>query len=245
MILAIYTALFGAFVSTGVAAAILVFVFELTHAKWWLPFRGPLVTCARMIALAPIGFVPIAILGHPPLVRSAICLLAWLGVALGIGRIRWLAGPGIVVLAFTLTIAATDWLHWESDVNGAYLFAGGFCASLAVAAIAARARGMKASESTHALGKWMLCAVIFWAYLAYFNLLLVWLPDLPREVGFYVVRAHGGWIAADVALGLGHFVIPFLVLLFRRANRSPNALAGIGALVLASSVLDLVWVVVP
>lgn len=243
--LAIYTAVFGAFVATGVAATILVFVFELTHAKWWLEFRGPLVTCARTIALAPIGFVPIAIWGHPPLVRSAICLVAWVAIALGISRLRWLAGPGIILLAFTLTFAASDWLHWESDVSGVYLFAGGFCASLAITAIAARARGVKASGSTHALGKLLLCAVIFWAYLAYFNLLLVWLPDLPREVGFYVVRAHGGWVAADIALGLGHFLIPFLALLFRRWNRSPNALAGIGALVLAACVLDLVWVVVP
>ena len=37
----------------------------------------------------------------------------------------------------------------------------------------------------------MLMSVILWAYIAFFQFLLVWIANLPHEVSFYFARSRG------------------------------------------------------
>jgi hypothetical protein len=97
----------------------------------------------------------------------------------------------------------------------------------------------------HAIGRLMLMAVILWAYIGFFQLLLVWIADLPREVTFFVARSRGSFRALDVLLVLGHFVLPFLALLHRELKRRAGTLAAVGAWLVLMNAVDVAWLVLP
>ncbi len=174
-----------------------------------------------------------------------------------VGTERTISAVGLPVLAFTLTFAAFDWLMslqpgWTSNIFGLYVFTSGLVSAMAVLAIgswlAARSElvpGGIGPDHVHAVGRLMLMAVILWAYIGFFQLLLVWIADLPTEATFYAMRAHGSWAVVDVVLFGGRFVLPFLVLLSRPLKRSPSGLAVVGGWLVVMSMLDFAWVAIP
>ena len=160
-------------------------------------------------------------------------------------------------MALTLTFAGFDWImslntRWSSDILGVYVFAGAFAgaigATAVVACLAFRA-GILPSEVRadhfHALGRVLLVAVIFWAYIAFCQFLLVWIADLGRESSFYADRGYGSWSWASAALFFLHFAVPFLLLLSRPLKRSPLSLAVVGAWLVCAHALDVYWLVLP
>jgi hypothetical protein len=86
---------------------------------------------------------------------------------------------------------------------------------------------------------------MLWAYVGVGQFLIIWIADLPREISFYADRSTGGvqWLSAAVVLG--HFVIPFLLLLSRPLKRRPAALAVVGGWIVAAHVTDIVWLTLP
>lgn len=172
-------------------------------------------------------------------------------------RRRFVSAAGLPVMAFSLTLAAFDWLmslnpRWASDMLGVYLFAGGFAGAmgtLAVAAWAARRAGLLPhdvrADHFHALGRVLLVSVIFWGYIAFCQFLLVWIADMERESAFYFVRSRGPWAWTAAALGVAHFGVPFFLLLSRALKRVPGRLAFVGAWVVVAHELDVYWLVVP
>ncbi len=170
---------------------------------------------------------------------------------------RTISGVGLPIMAFTLTFAAFDWLMslqtgWSSSMFGLYVFASGLNASLSVIAIgswlAVRAGLVPEAvkpDHFHAVGRLILMAVILWAYIAFFQLMLVWIADLPHEVGFYWERARGSWTAVDWILFSLRFLVPFLALLSRPLKRTPRLLAAVAGWMVLVSALDFEWVVVP
>ena len=72
-------------------------------------------------------------------------------------------------------------------------------------------------EHLHDLGKLMFAFTIFWAYIAFSQYMLIWYANL-EETPWYLVRLQGGWRSVTIALMLGHFVVPFVVLLRRTRN---------------------------
>lgn len=211
---------------------------------------------------------------HPRffLVRSLFYLATWTALAVLLRRAdaassraptaahaaweRKLSAAGLPIVAFTLTFAAFDWfmsLHpgWVSNVFGVYVFTSGLLSALAVIAVAswmASIRGLTdggGADHFHAIGRLTLMAVILWAYIAFFQLLLIWIANLPGEVVFYTTRSRGAWRTVDVVLGLGRFALPFLLLLSRPLKRSPLFLAALGSWLVVTSALDFEWLVVP
>ncbi len=172
-------------------------------------------------------------------------------------RLQAVSAGGLPAVALIFTFACFDlWMSlepaWFSTVYGVYVFAGGFVAALALVAVlsaAFRARGKLPEEVAashhHALGKLLLSFVIFWGYIAFVQFLLIWIADLPREVGFYLRRTEGSWKAVTWALALGHFVVPFAVLLSRDLKRRPKRLALVAVWILAFHLVDFVWLVLP
>lgn len=160
------------------------------------------------------------------------------------------------VVAITLSFAAFDWLMsltaaWSSTMFPVYYFAGGFLASLALltllTAVADRARAIPGINSSHyyALGRLLLAFVIFWAYVAFFQLLLTWIADKPEESIYYLPRLRGPWRTSTVILAVGQFVFPFFVLLGYGLKRRRAPLAVMGAYLLAVHYLDVHWLVLP
>ncbi|MFQ5669061.1 MAG: hypothetical protein ACE5HD_00920 [Acidobacteriota bacterium] len=172
-------------------------------------------------------------------------------------RLQAASGPSLVVLSLAVTFAAFDWImsldpHWWSSVFGVYFFSGCMVAAYAflpLAVFAAQRSGQITGEITsehfHDLGKMLFAFVVFWAYIAFSQFLLIWYGAIPQETEWYAHRLQPGWRSLTVALAVGHFVVPFLLLLSRHVKRKKAALAAISAWMLAVHYLDLYWLVVP
>lgn len=205
--------------------------------------------------------------------RAAIYLLFFSGTAIGLralsirqdrdGSARWsllcrrLSLACLPVFGFSITFAAIDWLmgldyRWFSTIWGVYLFAGsalgGLCALVLVVTALRRAgyfEGIVSSEHYHILGKLLLAFTIFWAYIAYSQYMLIWYADIPEETVYFVIRSSGSWRLAGFLLLLGHFLVPFLLLLPAAGKRKPAFLCAVAVWLLAMHFLDLYVIVIP
>jgi hypothetical protein len=135
---------------------------------------------------------------------------------------------------------------------GVYLFAGAFSGAMGATAIAAwlawRANMLPPGVGPphfHALGRVLFVSVIFWAYIAFCQFLLVWIADMERESIFYVERARLGWGGVAALLATVHFVVPFFLLLSRSLKRTPALVAAVGGCVVCGHALDAAWLVIP
>ncbi|HVK77225.1 MAG TPA: hypothetical protein VM734_28160 [Kofleriaceae bacterium] len=168
---------------------------------------------------------------------------------------RAIASALLPAVGLALSFAAFDWLMtlqplWVSTMFGVYYFAGGFLAGIAVIAILAAwarigADGVITPHHFHALGRLLLAFTVFWAYCAYFQAFLIRIADRPQEVAFYIARLRGGWEVFVWILVVGHFALPFLLLLPRRPKLRPRWVAGIAAYLLVMHFLDVYWLVLP
>lgn len=167
------------------------------------------------------------------------------------------AAPFMLGFALTVTFAAFDWLmsldpHWYSTIFGVYFFSGslvGFLALLLVLSVFLQRAGFLRKTITvehyHDLGKLLFAFVVFWAYIAFSQLMLIWYGNIPEETGWLIRRMNGGFGVLGLMLIFGHFVIPFLVLLPRKVKRSPSVLFYPALGLAVMHYLDLYWLVMP
>jgi hypothetical protein len=172
-------------------------------------------------------------------------------------RLRVVSAVGIPITALTMTFAAFDWVmsldpDWASSIFGVYLFAGALVAAIALTLLllaVALKRGVLPMEigASHvqAVGKLLLVFVLFWAYIAFCQLVLIWLGNLPDEVSFYTRRSAGVGGVASLVLALGHFVLPLVALLSWRLKRSATGLVPVAVFILVVHYVDVAWLVVP
>jgi hypothetical protein len=169
---------------------------------------------------------------------------------------RW-SGPGLLLVILTGSMAAFDWVmsldpRWYSTIFGIYLLSGGgvaFMALITLIALAFRRAGVLKGtinvEHYHDLGKWMFALTVFWAYIAFSQYLLIWYANLPEETIFYKTRLTGTWTHWSALLLIGHFIIPFLVLLARAAKRNMVTLGVMAGWILAMHFVDVYWLIMP
>jgi Ni/Fe-hydrogenase subunit HybB-like protein len=174
-----------------------------------------------------------------------------------LARDRAISCALLPLVGLAITFAGFDWVMslapgWYSTIFGLYYFTGGFAAALALllvlAAAAARSgdlAGAITADHTHALARLLLSMIVFWAYCAFFQAMLIAIADKPEEVTFYLERLRGPWPAFIALLAIGHFALPFLALLPRGVKRSPRAMAVAGAWILVMHVVDVYWLVMP
>jgi hypothetical protein len=169
---------------------------------------------------------------------------------------RWSA-PGMVVLTLTVALASFDWLmsldpHWYSTMFGVYVYSGAalaFVAALTLILLALRRanvlREAVTPEHYHDLGKWMFALTVFWAYIAFSQYMLIWYANLPEETVWFRDRLAGSWREISLALVIGHFLVPFFVLISRGAKRRLGVLAAAAVWVLLMQYTDLYWIAMP
>jgi hypothetical protein len=165
-------------------------------------------------------------------------------------RMRGLAGGAIPLVALCLTWASFDWTmslkpDWSSTIFGLYVFSGAFVGALAVVCMLLPRSTRATADHAQALGRLLFAMIIFWAYMAFSQLLIYWIGDLPEDVGYYRVRTTGSWASVTAVLVFGHFFLPFFVLLSRPLKRNKGRLALVGAFVLAMHFVDVYWLVLP
>jgi hypothetical protein len=206
-------------------------------------------------------------------VRSIGYLLAWAGLAFLLlrrsaaedqpaasdapRRLQRLSVIGVLVLALTVTFAAIDWLmsldaEWSSTMYPVMVGMSDLLLALAFAVVVVAVFGtalglapLLTPSLYNDLGNLLLAFLMLWAYLAFFQYLLIWAGNLTDEIPWYVLRSSGGWRPVALALAVVGFGVPFWLLLFRPLKRNARPLAAIAGLILVTRVIDVYWLVAP
>jgi hypothetical protein len=102
-----------------------------------------------------------------------------------------------------------------------------------------------------------------WAYASFCQFMLVWAGNLPEEIPYYLKRGAGsedsgangigggptgaasGWIYLSFILMAFHWLLPFVVLLFREVKTSPRGMKLMACLLLAVCMCDVIWWILP
>jgi len=212
-------------------------------------------------------------------IRWAIYLLAWSlmarflyrnsveqdedGDAQRTVRMQKFAAPGFYIFALTVSFAAIDLLMsispaWFSTVFGVYYFSGAMVGAFALMILLLRTlqrcgylQRAVTVDHYHDLGKYLFGFVVFWAYIAFSQYMLLWYANLPGETFFWFTQrgastaAPNEWSVIAIALIIANFFIPFLGLLSRHVKRDRMGLAFWAGWCLVFHWVDLWWMVLP
>jgi hypothetical protein len=206
-------------------------------------------------------------------VRAIVYLLAWIVLAVLLRRwstvhdreaqphilrrLQRLSIIGALVLAVTVTFAAIDWLMsleplWFSTMYppmvamSALLLALSFAIVVVTQLAPSTAIGEVVAPSVYNdLGSLLLAFLMLWAYMAYFQYLLIWAGNLSDEIPWYLGRIGGGWVVFAAASATLGFLVPFWLLLFRSIKRSRRMLGIIAGLLVVMRFVDVYWMVKP
>ena len=83
---------------------------------------------------------------------------------------------------------------------------------------------------------------MLWAYLNFSQFLIIWSGNLPEEIPWYIERMRGGWGVVAIALVVGHFALPFMLLLsqdVKKGRGSPR----VAIFILVMRLVDTIWLV--
>lgn len=172
-------------------------------------------------------------------------------------RFENLAGPGLLIYALTMTFASVDWVmsldpHWFSTIFGLWIMVGqvltAFSFTIAIAFLVSRDGRMASvitSDKFHDYGKLLFAFIMLWAYLSYSQFLIIWSANLPEEIPYYLQRLGGGWTIVMLVVILGHFVLPWTMLLFRPTKRASQRLMAVAVFMLAMRYVDVFWLIAP
>lgn len=174
-----------------------------------------------------------------------------------LGRERRFSSGMLPPVGLAFTFAAVDWLMalngvWYSTMYPVIVFAGGFLTSIAVITILAERisrhhgpAGVLTPNHFHALGRLMFAFVVFWTYTQFFQAMLMRIANKPEEVTFYLARTGGAWGVFVWILIIGHFVLPFLVLMPKAVKFRPRAMALAAGWLVLMHLFDIYWQVIP
>jgi hypothetical protein len=172
-------------------------------------------------------------------------------------RFRAIAAPGLLLYALTISFAIIDWVMsltppWISTIYPLIYIVGQCLSAICFVVILERifvpykpvSIFLKPKE-VHDHGKFMLTLIMLWAYFSFSQLLIMWAGNLPDEITFYTRRFHGGWEYLALFLLLGHFAVPFAILLSRPVKRDPRRLVWVAVWLLFMRYVDLFWFIEP
>ena len=173
------------------------------------------------------------------------------------GKMSSMAGPGLLFFGFSTTFMAVDWIlsvdpKWFSTIFGMLfmvnqaLTAMAFLITLMVILYQQRPMSeVLTHRHLHDLGKFLLALVMVWAYFSFSQFLIIWAGNLPEEIPWYLTRLNGGWQFVGLLLVVGHFALPFALLLSRDLKRNFKLLASIAIFILLMRFVDLYWLITP
>jgi hypothetical protein len=172
-------------------------------------------------------------------------------------KLTYLSGPGLAAYGVTITFAAVDWIMslqpaFRSTIFGplvasGQVLSGMSCALIVLAWLVARPPAVQvlSLEALNDLGNLLFTFLIIWAYMVWFQFMLVWIANLPYDARWYVARSTGAWEAVAWALFVLHFAVPFFLLLLRDVKRNPTALATVAALIVVMQLVSNFYLVLP
>jgi hypothetical protein len=173
-------------------------------------------------------------------------------------RMQWWAPLCAILFGVTLTFGSIDWIkaleaHWFSTIFGVYFFAASCCGFFSLQIITVyllQRSGRLTDEITREhyqdMGKLLFAfGIVFWAYIAYSQYMLQWYANIPEETTWYLARIMGGWQWVSLLLLVGHFALPFVILVTKHTKRAKGILAIIAVWTLLLHFVDVYWLVMP
>jgi hypothetical protein len=172
-------------------------------------------------------------------------------------RLEALSAPGVLIFFLLMTFCSVDYLmtlepHWYSTVYG-FLTIISWCltamclivATMTLLAGDAPFDHALTPKHLHDLGKLMFALTMLWAYLQFSQLLITWSGNLPEEIVWYIKRWNGGYGWFSLILLIGHFALPFLMLLSQSVKKSAKSIAMVAIYILIVHVVDVYVMVEP
>ncbi|MCU0702384.1 MAG: hypothetical protein MUF18_00125 [Fimbriiglobus sp.] len=117
------------------------------------------------------------------------------------------------------------------------------------------------------IGSLTLGFCMVWAYASFCQFMLIWAGNLPEEIPYYLKRGANnadslltgsgaenpggnvgystGWVYLTYILMAFHWLLPFIVLLFREVKTSPKGMRLMALLLLAVCACDVCWWIMP
>lgn len=174
-----------------------------------------------------------------------------------LGKLATISGAGLVIYFLTVTFAMVDWTmsvnpHWFSTIWG-MLYIGGqglsaFAFGIVVLVMLARVAPLNrvlTSHHFHDLGKFLFAFLMLWAYLQFSQFLIIWSANIPEEIPHYLSRWENSWKYLSIFIVVGHFMVPYALLLSRDLKRNYRKLQIIAAWILFARIADYWWHVAP
>ncbi len=143
---------------------------------------------------------------------------------------------------------------WGSTMFGAYVLTGGYLGAMAMAIIAThqlnrpgQLQGYVTPTQLHNMGKLMFAAICFWTYVSVSQYLLIWIANLPEEIGWMKARIYSNatWSGVFYSLIFLHFFVPFLLLLPKAAKTVPWRVTAMAAFMMVMHLVDVSWIILP
>jgi hypothetical protein len=175
-------------------------------------------------------------------------------------RLRGLGAAGLILYFVTASFAIIDWVqslqpHWGSAAYGLIMIFGQVLTALSLSVMVLNllpglSLGKKWTSATTPipykdLGALLLTLVMGWAYLFYFQMLIIWAGNLPREAGWYLDRMGGGWLTVGIFVVIFQFVIPFGLLISMRVRHNLRMLAWLGGILCFTFMVNMFWQIKP
>ncbi|HRP01533.1 MAG TPA: quinol:cytochrome C oxidoreductase [Candidatus Kapabacteria bacterium] len=160
------------------------------------------------------------------------------------------------IFAISITVVSMDWLmslepKWFSTIFGVYYFAGAVLAALSTitfVTIILTEKGYLSKYVTedhyYNFGALLFAFVMFWAYIAFSQFMLIWYANIPDETRWYMNRGED-WFYVSIGLIFIKFIIPYLILLFRSSKSNPKILKFVSVWIFLAHYYDLYWMIMP
>jgi hypothetical protein len=174
-----------------------------------------------------------------------------------VNKLATLSGAGLVIYFLTVTFAMVDWTmsvnpHWFSTIwgmlyiggQGLSAFAFGICVLVALAETAPLNRVLT-THHFHDLGKFLFAFLMLWAYLSFSQFLIIWSANIPEEIPHYLDRWENSYKYLSIFIVVGHFMVPYALLLSRDLKKNTSRLRIIAVWILFARVADYYWHIAP
>jgi hypothetical protein len=112
-------------------------------------------------------------------------------------------------------------------------------------------KGILKQSHRYDIGCMMLAFTVFWAYISFSQYFLIYSANIPEEVFWYNIREKNydgslnTWWWVSMGLIFGHFLTPFLLLLWYKTKVVVWRTVAVSVWILAFHLLDLYWNIIP
>jgi hypothetical protein len=152
-------------------------------------------------------------------------------------KFRKVAPVALITYCATMTFAAVDWgqsieAEWFSTIYAPLTWISHGLTTFAVTIILLDQLSDQKPlsryltvEHLHTISNLMCAFIVIWTYMSFAQFLIIWAGNLPEEIHYYLDRAHSTFYQVVIGmLMVGHFFIPFMVLMQRRVTYNVSRL---------------------